>query len=414
MSRLSVVALMFLGLAVVPAAADEVADLTRQALESGQSRSAAATLADRIASNPADNQARFGLGMIRFAQAIERFGQRQYKFGARVPRFSMLPILRLPIPANPEPEPIGYEDQRGNLKALLADLLNAEATLAPMTDSRTEIVIDLDKVKFDFRGDGKPDDTESIGAILAAMRGSWPHAPTAPDTQAIEVKFDNSDALWLRGYCHLLAASLEFALAYDWRVTFERAGQLFYPRIRNAASPEVIPRDARAQNAFGEAPLIADLVVFIHEIRWALVEPDRLKAAHAHLKQVTALSRATWKSILAETSDDREWIPGPQQKNGVVTSMPVTRQEVDAWLSALDDFDAALDGTKLVGHWRYALGFNLKRVFLEPRDFDLVLWVTGLGAAPFLEAGPTLSSADWAKWNQAFRGHFLGYALWFN
>jgi hypothetical protein len=81
---------------------------------------------------------------------------------------------------------------------------------------------------------------------------------------------------------------------------------------------------------------VEGFVVLIHEIRWPLIEPARLQAAHGHLKQVVAMSRASWKSILAETSDDREWIPGPQQKNGVMTSMPVTQAQVDGWRHALD------------------------------------------------------------------------------
>jgi hypothetical protein len=105
---------------------------------------------------------------------------------------------------------------------------------------------------------------------------------------------------------------------------------------------------------------------------------------------------------------------GPQQKHGVITSMPVTQEQVDAWLRALDDFDAALDGTRLVPHWRFTQGFNLKRVFFEPHDFDLVLWLTGVGAAPYLEDGESLSSSDWDRWNRVFEGNLLGYAIWFN
>ena len=126
------------------------------------------------------------------------------------------------------------------------------------------------------------------------------------------------------------------------------------------------------------------------------------------------MSRASWKAILAETGDDREWIPGPQQKNGVITSMPVTQEQVKAWMRALDDFDALLDGAKLLPHWRFAQGFNLRRFFLEPRDFDLVLWIAGYGAAPYLEKGPILESGEWRDLNGAFGGNFLGYAFWFN
>ena len=159
---------------------------------------------------------------------------------------------------------------------------------------------------------------------------------------------------------------------------------------------------------------ITDFVVLIHEIRWPLIEPARLQAAHAHLKQAVAMSRASWKSILAETSDDREWIPGPQQKNGVVTSMSVRQATVDGWLHALDDFDAVLDGKRLLPHWRFSQGFNFKRVFFEPRDFDLVLWAAGYSGVPYLEDGPTLSLSDWNEWNRGFNGNFLAYAIWFN
>ena len=210
-----------------------------------------------------------------------------------------------------------------------------------------------------------------------------------------------------------MSASLEFVLAYDWRNTFERAGRLFYPRVEPSAFRKY-PPVPQHRDFLGDSGELADAIVLIHEIRWPLSDPARLQAAHAHLKQVIAMSRASWKSILAESDDDREWIPGPQQKNGVITSMPVTQEEVDAWLHALDDFDAALDGTKLLPHWRFAQGFNLKRAFFEPRDFDLVLWVAGIGVAPYLEDGEVLGGSDWSELNRAFRGNFLGYAFWFN
>ena len=53
-------------------------------------------------------------------------------------------------------------------------------------------------------------------------------------------------------------------------------------------------------------------------------------------------------------------------------------------------------------------------MFFEPRDFDLVLWVAGIGAAPYLEDGEVLGGSDWSELNRIFRGNFLGYAFWFN
>ncbi|MGD1036576.1 MAG: hypothetical protein ABR878_05135 [Roseiarcus sp.] len=396
------------------AAAGDAATGTRQALESGRFEAGETDLAARVAADPSDNEARFGLGMIRFAEALERFGQRQYRFGLRAPANAMIPVLRLPVPVNPAPEELTYEKQRDNLQGLLDDLAKVEATLAPMRASETKIVIDLNAVKFDFRGDGKAEGMETLGSILANLQS--PRGARAAPAQSgpFEVKFDNADAFWLRGYCRLLSASLEFVLAYDWRNTFERVGSLFYPRIAPPRFPPNAVLVGGSDGFLGDAGQIADFIVLIHEIRWPLKEPARLQSAHADLKQVIAMSRASWKSILARTDDDREWIPGPQQKNGVVTDMPVTQAQVDAWLVALDDFDAALDGTKLAPHWRFVHGFNFRRVFFEPRDFDLVLWIAGYGAAPYLEEGPTLSMDDWNQWNQAFGGNFLGYAFWFN
>jgi hypothetical protein len=389
------------------AAAGDAANLTRQALESGRFEAGETDLAARVAADPSDNEARFGLGMVRFGEALEHFGQRQYRYGLRPPPNAMMfRVLRLPVPVNAAPEELTYEKQRENLQALLDDLAKVEATLAPMSASETEIVIDLNAARFDFLGDGKTEGMETLGSIIANLRSPWGARGAPGPSGPFEVKFDNADAFWLRGYCRLLSAALEFVLAYDWRETFERAGSLFYPRI---APP---PFDATP--TLPDRMDLADFIVLIHEIRWPVSEPARLQAAHGDLKQVIAMSRASWKSILAETGDDREWIPGPQQKNGVIASMPVTQAQVDAWLHALDDFDAALDGTKLAPHWRFVRGFNLKRVFFEPRDFDLVLWLAGYGAAPYLEEGPTLSREDWNQWSQAFHGNFVGYAFWFN
>jgi hypothetical protein len=139
-----------------------------------------------------------------------------------------------------------------------------------------------------------------------------------------------------------------------------------------------------------------------------------MSRVRSHLKQVVALSRESWKAILSETDDDREWIPAPTQKNGVLPGMAVTRQRVDTWLAALDDFEAVLDGRMLLPHWGLEKGFNLKRVFEEPGRFDLVLWATGHAAAPYLEDGPVISQESWRLWQQVFRGDFLSFAAYFN
>lgn len=51
---------------------------------------------------------------------------------------------------------------------------------------------------------------------------------------------------------------------------------------------------------------------------------------------------------------------------------------------------------------------------VEPRAFDLVLWVTGHAAMPYLRDGDTLLRQERLASQRIFEGHFLGYAIWFN
>ena len=73
-------------------------------------------------------------------------------------------------------------------------------------------------------------------------------------------------------------------------------------------------------------------------------------------------------------------------------------------------------GRKLLGHWRVSdgRGINLSRVFTEPRDFDLVLWIQGSAAAPYLEQGDVSRREVWNRLQNVFRGEFIGFAIWFN
>ena len=413
MNRLIIALLAFACLVAPKALADESGVLTRQILESGRIAAGELASAARLGANPGDNEARFGLGMIRFARAIERYGQAQYRYGLRAPHNLSIPFLRFPVPINPKPEELTYAKQRDALRTFLDDLASAEATLAPMTETKVKIVLDLSAVAFDLRGDGKPDESEKLSAILAALRMTEPDS--VGKSEPFEVAFDNADALWLRGYCRLLSAAIEFLLGYDWHETFDEAGGLFYPRIAPPPFAGAIANPESGQDElFGDHAQIADTIAFVHEIRWPVAEPTHLQNAHADLKQVIALNRQTWKAILARTDDDRVWIPGPQQKHGVIVGMPVSQEQLDAWLKALDEFDAVLDGRKLLPHWRFMQGVNLRKVFFDPRPFDAVLWATGQAAVPYLEAGPMLSSEEWREWQRIFNGNFPGYAFWFN
>ena len=416
MRLLTIIATSLALLASTLAQAGEPATKAREILESGKLGAGEQDFAARLTKTPQDDETRFGLGLIRLARAIEAYGQSQYRYGLRPTKSASLPFLRFPVPVNPKPEALTYEGQRDVLKALLADLTAVEATLAPMSGGDVKIRLDLQNIRFDLRGDGKAAGASRVSDILVALRITEGEKGKKPEP--FEVAFDTADALWLRGYCHVLSGTLEFLLAYDWHVAFEHSGRLFYPRIMPVPLNGVVsaPEESRADRMFGisDGLEIADLIALLHDTNWPVAEPARMALALAHFRQMTALSRLTWKAIQAETDDDHEWIPGPQQKNGVLSGIPVTKPQVDEWLAALDDFDAVLDGKLLIPYWRFAKGINLKKVFLEPRPFDLVLWFTGHAAAPYVEDGPVMAQEVWRRRQEIFGGNFPGYAVWFN
>jgi hypothetical protein len=114
------------------------------------------------------------------------------------------------------------------------------------------------------------------------------------------------------------------------------------------------------------------------------------------------------------TSDDQEWIPCPKPRGAI--GLPVTQEMVDQWNVALNETESILQGKKLLPFWRgtKARGLNLRKAFLEPRTLDVILWIQGTAAAPYLEEGELTQPDTWEKIDQAFRGQFLSFGLWFN
>ncbi len=311
----------------------------------------------------------------------------------------------------------------------------------------------LGTVRMDVNGDGELDETEGLWRFLEAMgEDPWddtlfdeegnplPRDPDAPpsETQAAAQEFvlglDTGDAYWLRGYCHLLGGAIDVVLGYDGRELFDRTGHLFF------WNPEEKYPWADSWSGLGDwdPGTITDWVAVIHLLNQPVRDAARFGAAREKFLAVTDLSRLSWASILAETDDDREWLPNPEQAS--VIGVGITRPQVDAWLSFLDEAEKLLDGELLLPFWRGGdipeqdengewiepdpsqprsythptLGVNLKRVFIEPTRFDLLLWIQGTQAAPYLEEGPRTEGDFWIRLNDAFDGQFPGFAAWIN
>jgi hypothetical protein len=383
------------------ATADEAArTLAASHLEAGTLAAGDAALAAVIAADPKNDDARLGLGVIRFVRAVEHLSQGLYRYGLRPPPNAfMLPVVRLPVPENPNPEPVTYDDFRKLILDFVADLAAADAALAPIESSDVKLPLDLRKIRYAVGTNGTTEPFIAVIQRVSAMRDEDLAA-------SLQFSFDKGDALWLRGYSHVLMAVGEFFLAYDWHESFNYTFHLFFPRAGLPFTTNLTKPEGDDFN------YIADLISFVH-IRWPLAEPERLKVVREHLKTVIALSRASWDAIEAETDNDHEWLPNPKQTSPFAL-LQIDEKQIAAWRGMLSEAKAILDGKKLVPHWRFKQGFNLRRVFEEPQPFDFVLWITGPAVLPYLEDGPIETSEDWAAIVSAFGDNFGMYAAWLN
>jgi hypothetical protein len=380
-------------------------------LHQGKLAAARQLLDAALNQNPDDDNKRFALGVVEFLRAVEGRMQAFYRYGCHTAPDRMLSFSNLPIPPNPKPDPLDYKTARSVLQAWIDDLGKVDATLAKVKSPGVKLPLHFGLIRLDFDGDGKASENETLWKVYSKLnQGANVSADAA---KVFVIAFDRGDVDWLRGYCHVLSALTETLLAHDFEDLFNRTGYLWFDGIKtpetflNAKSPD------RQENFLDE---ILDLGAMIHLIRLPVAEPERLKAALVHMEAMITLSRSSWKFILAETDDDSEWVPNPNQRS-VVPNVRVTAQMVEGWGRFLDEFELILQGKRLAPFWRGKeprRGINVRRVFTEPRTLDLVLWVQGTAASPYLELGEVSSTETWDRFNRIFGGEFIGFALWFN
>lgn len=386
---------------------------TERWLYSGKIASALPEAEEYVAKHPSEAAAKFQLGTLKFLRAIERFGQTQHRYGLTTPNTMILPLVRLPVPKNGDPEEMSYEDARQMIDRLVNDLADAEKTLQTIGDADFRVAIDLKRITLDLDRDGENSPEESLWKLFAAVNR---RAARQVPEEAM-VYFDGGDADWLQGYCHVLQALGNVVLAHDFAELHARCGHLFYPRIKS----EYTYLKHRADQTWS-THTIADLIATVHLLNFEVVEPRRMQTALAHLESMIDCSRTSWKKILAETDNEKEWLPGPTQ-TAALTSVRITPDMVDGWHTFLDEAERILAGEKLAPFWRISkeqreagnnLGVNFRRVFTEPRRLDLVLWAQGTAAQSYLEEGTLTDERMWRRLSQTFRGQFWGFAMWIN
>lgn len=417
------VASLLLGARTAHAAAPD-GPLAERFLLEGKLAEGEAALTAALEQNPQDAQARFGLGATQFLRGVERLVQSLHRYGLQDASGGMVPFLRLPVPPNPSPEPVRSKDLRAVLTAWVDDMTRAEATLAKVDDPNVKLPLHFAQIRLDLDGNGQAVDGETLWRLYARFnrQAGAPNRNNDDDDDALDddtknlvIAFDRGDVAWLRGYCHLLTAMAEVILAHDGHELFDHAAHLVFARPETPFGDFLRSRRDEA-NRFDTFE-IADLIAAVHLVHLPVVEPERMTAALGHLNAMIDLSRESWRYYEQETDDDFEWIPNPSQKS-VVPGVRVTAEMIAAWKEFLNETEALLAGKRLAPFWRVSSsprrGVNLRRVFVEPRTFDLVLWAQGTAAVPYLEEGPVTRPEVWSRLQRVFAGEFIGFALWFN
>ncbi|TIS62172.1 MAG: hypothetical protein E5W93_05285 [Mesorhizobium sp.] len=364
-----------------------------------------------------DPASAYAAGAGEFFTALEILASGLHRHGFESPQSFMLPLMRLPVPDNPNPEPLTYEQFRAILVAFRDRLEKSAATVGSVpAGADIGMAVDLTHAGIDLNEDGNIAPDESIAAIMASLsRGSVDTGDAAPQ---LTFRFDRADGYWLQGYAEFLMAQADFWLAHDFRTMFDGSFHMLFPRAKLPLQDALVPPDGGMSGSiFASEWRFADFISLVHLVNWPVVEPERRQAARRHLLEMIRLSREDWKAIRAETDNDREWLPGPQQKGvNPLTGLEVGEEQVQAWLAALTMAEDLLEGRVLLPHFRInGKGINMKRFFDEPKPFDLVLSITGPAIAPYLESGKILSSDDFDQIQREFGGAgFLTFALWFN
>ncbi len=388
--------------------------LVEQYLLNGKLAAGESALTKRLQNHPRDDQARFGLGLLQFLTTAETVSQSLYRHGLRTYSDTgfVLPFLSLPVVTNLESEKISYLQLRQIIEQLHKNLLRSEATLASITDEDVRLPLHFGMIQLDLSGDQKAGSEKSLWKVYAKLTRQT-DIPLEK-AQKFYIKFDRGDVHWLRGYCHLLASVCCIYLAYDSKEIFERTGHMFFTKVE---SPYDFLKNGKHLRLFGSGDVeIFDLIAFVHLVNCEVVDSQKMNEALTHLQAVVDESRESWKRIMAETDDDHEWLPNPKQ-TGVMANAKVTEAMVASWSEIMNESEKILKGELLIPFWRGAQtsrGINLRKLFLQPRKFDLVLWIQGTDAAPYLETGTVTKDARWTALRREFGGHFPGFALWFN
>ena len=343
----------------------------------------------------------FALGAVHFLRGVEKTLQVRWEYNAVLDDFD-IPVLRLPVPPNPDAKPFKADLITGLFTEILTDMDASRAALANIPDG-TDVSLDLDLADlwFDINMNGTRDLGEGVIEVGAFTLMGSPDLGDAENIPPMDVRFDTADVAWLTAYTHMVSAAGEMVVAFD----------------PTQAITNVMDTNAKMIELRGDAPQNFgwDMQFGGWVDQFAMAygalnqQPDatHTQAAHAHLLQMIAENKTFWAALDTETDNLNEWIPNAKQTAALGFEMhPATGM---AWQAVLADAEALLNGDLLIEYWRIspAGGVNVKKMFMDPPVVDIVTWVQGSGLLPYLERGPVITGDSLSRFEDMTGGNIF-------
>ena len=339
----------------------------------------------------------FALGGVRFLAAIETALQTRYRTGLSTTLTDLadIPVLRLPIPENPMPEPFNGAIIEGMFTQISTDMTGAISALAVITDaSDVGLTINTADIWFDINMSGQ----REAGEGLIDVTGVTLNGGFAPNAKPV-IRFDTADAAWLSAYAHFLAGISDVVLAFGPAEAIDKV-RATLPQLA-ALTPDPDPYEYSYDAEFGSYVDIAAMVLGALE-----GQPDvtHSRAAHAHFLAMIADNQSFWTRVAQEQDNQAEWIPNKRQ----VSALPIdfAPDTGATWLRVLADAEAVLNGDLLIPHWRMGdgAGIDLAALMENPPPVDLIGMIQGGDLLPYARAGRLMSWDSLARFDQMMQG----------
>ncbi len=201
--------------------------------------------------------------------------------------------------------------------------------------------------EIDWNGNGRIDDRDRRLFQIEQDADGNP-IPEDDPRRKPTFRFDTGDVSWARAFVAFQRAVLDLALAYDFSDV---------QRLARERSPRVVIR---------------------------LRHPERVTAAKGLLLDALGHSRAAREAYLAETDDEREWMPSPRQKDHPLP-LPVDEALYETWRLVVGDLKRLVRGEEGLAvadlqrlaesHPKHLAGgiIDVGRMLREPKDIVLDL-----------------------------------------